>query len=110
MADYHTTLQKLEELITMRLELIGRGSSHNGVDKGINFEISRLLQVQTDSVVSRAEEYCRRLKIIRNRLGGYATLELHQLINQQEYLLPHARPNVSKVFRIQTCPSMMLAD
>ncbi|KAL8746722.1 MAG: hypothetical protein Q9184_007707, partial [Pyrenodesmia sp. 2 TL-2023] len=96
MADYHTTLQKLEELIAMRFELIGRGSNHNGIDKGINFKIARLLQMQADSVGSRAEEYCRRLKITRNQLGCHAMSNLDQLIGQQESSLPEARPNVGK--------------
>ncbi|KAL8720079.1 MAG: hypothetical protein Q9225_003014 [Loekoesia sp. 1 TL-2023] len=94
MAEYHTSLQELEELVGSRIELIRRGSRHVGIDKGINYKITDLLR--EGSLPSRAEEYCRRLKIIRQQLVGYVMLDIDRLISQQKSLLPDTKPNTGK--------------
>ncbi|KAI4166471.1 MAG: hypothetical protein LQ343_008023 [Gyalolechia ehrenbergii] len=95
MAEYHTLLKKLEELVQPRIELIGDGSRHGGVDKSINVKFSKLRQ--ENSLPARAEDYCRRLKIVRQQLGGYAMGDMDSLIAKQESLLPEVRPNVGKL-------------
>lgn len=95
MAEYHSTLKELEELVQTRIRLISRGSSHWGVEKCINITLSTLHR--ENSMPARAEEYCRRLKIVRQQLGGYAMGDLDALIAKQESLVGGSRPNVSKV-------------
>ncbi|KAL8826358.1 MAG: hypothetical protein Q9170_007433 [Blastenia crenularia] len=96
MAEYHEFLQELEELVQALIELVGRGSRNAaGIEKGINYKLAGLRH--ESSLPSKAEEYCRRLKIVRQQLGGYAMPDMDRLISQQEKLLPEARPNVSKI-------------
>ncbi|KAL8972150.1 MAG: hypothetical protein Q9197_002924 [Variospora fuerteventurae] len=94
MAEYHSLLEKLEELVETRTELITDGSEPIGVEKSINFKISKLLD--GTSVPSSAEEYCRRLKIVRQQLGGFAVGHMDALIAKQEGLLGHTKPNVGR--------------
>ncbi|KAL9018093.1 MAG: hypothetical protein Q9185_004626 [Variospora sp. 1 TL-2023] len=94
MAEYHSLLKKLEELVETGTELITDGSKSAGVEKSINVKISKLLG--ENSVPSRAEEYCRRLKIVRQQLGGFAVGHMDALIAIQEGLLGHTKPNVGR--------------
>lgn len=79
----------------MRTTLISRGSNHRGIDKSIGVKLSKLHQ--ENSLPAQAEEYCRRLKIVRQQLGGHALGDMDILIAKQESLLPQVRPNISKV-------------
>ncbi|KAL8644973.1 MAG: hypothetical protein Q9210_006976 [Variospora velana] len=94
MAEYHSLLKKLEELVETRTELFTDGSKPIGVEKSINVKISKLLG--ENSVPSRAEEYCRRLKIVRQQLGGFAVGNMDALIGKQEGLLGHTKANVGR--------------
>ncbi|KAL8924189.1 MAG: hypothetical protein Q9208_004153 [Pyrenodesmia sp. 3 TL-2023] len=94
MAAYDSALHELEELARSRIDLAGRGRTTFGIDKGIGYQLADLRR--GPSLSARADDYCRRLKIVRNQLGGHAALELQQLISEQESSLPGARPNVGK--------------
>ncbi|KAI4284624.1 MAG: hypothetical protein L6R35_004855 [Caloplaca aegaea] len=94
MAEYHFLLKKLEELVETRTELITDGSKSTGVEKSINVKISKLLE--GNSMPSRADEYYRRLKIVRQQLGGFAVGHMDALIGKQEGLLGHTKPNVGR--------------
>ncbi|KAI4120937.1 MAG: hypothetical protein LQ338_006658 [Usnochroma carphineum] len=95
MAEYHTLLRELEELVETRVELVGRGSQYvSSINLRISLKIKEILREQ--SLPTRAEEYYRRLKIVRNQLAGHPTLKLDWLISQQESLLLNTKPNVSK--------------
>lgn len=98
MAEYHFLLKKLEELVETRTELITDGSKSTGVEKSINVKISKLLE--GNSMPSRADEYYRRLKIVRQQLGGFAVGHMDALIGKQEGLLGHTKPNVGRVSRV----------
>lgn len=63
MAEYHSQLTMLEGMVATRIRLIGRGSSHDGIDRKINAELSKLLREA--SIPTCAEEYCCGLKIVR---------------------------------------------
>lgn len=90
------------------MDLAGRGRTTFGIDKGIGYQLTDLRRGPSLSV--RAEDYCRRLKIVRNQLGGHAALELQQLISEQESSLPDARPNVGKVYNTYLARPALLAD
>ncbi|KAL8924186.1 MAG: hypothetical protein Q9208_004150 [Pyrenodesmia sp. 3 TL-2023] len=94
MAEYHSTLKKLEDMVQTRVRLIAKDSSHSGVDKHINARLSTLRA--ENSMPSRAEEYCRRLKIVKQQLGGYAMGDMDALIAKQEGLEGNAKPNMGR--------------
>ncbi|KAL8751373.1 MAG: hypothetical protein Q9184_006090 [Pyrenodesmia sp. 2 TL-2023] len=94
MADYHSTLAELEGLVQTRVRLIARGSKHWGVEKAISATLSKLLDA--NSLPLRAEDYCRRLKIVSQQLGGYAMGDMDALISMQETFVGTAKPNTGR--------------
>lgn len=95
MASYGATLRGLEMLLECRLRLINRGCNDIVVDNAINLMITNLLQ--ESSFPANAEDYCRRLKIIRQQFTGLLISYINLLILRQEALLPKPKPNISKV-------------
>ncbi|KAL8903039.1 MAG: hypothetical protein Q9207_004196 [Kuettlingeria erythrocarpa] len=94
MTDYHFELEQLEFLVQARSQLIARGSVHWGTEKSINFRLAQLHDA--NSLPSAAEDYCRRLKIIRQQLGGFAMWDMDDLITTQEAQVGIAKPNTGK--------------
>ncbi|KAI4185845.1 MAG: hypothetical protein LQ346_005805, partial [Caloplaca aetnensis] len=94
MADYHSELEQLEFLVQARGRLIARGSMHWGVEKAINARLAKLHDA--NSLPSAAEDYCRRLKIMRQQLGGFAMWDMDALITVQEAQVGIAKPNTGK--------------
>ncbi|KAL8998800.1 MAG: hypothetical protein Q9169_002250 [Polycauliona sp. 2 TL-2023] len=99
MGDYHDALRKLEELAETRLELKNSGARYTGIEKMINIQIVQLHAKR--SLTSKADQYTRRLKAIKEQLEPYIVEDMAILIATQESLVPDAAPsNISKVRRI----------
>ena len=99
MADYHDALRKLEELAETRLELINSGDRYVGIEKAINVQIVHLHA--KPSITSKAEQYARRLRQVKEQLGSYVAEDMDILIATQDSLVSNAAPpNTSKVRRV----------
>ncbi len=95
MTDYRFELEQLEFLVQARSRLIERGSEHWGTEKSINGRLARLHEA--NSLPSAAEDYCRRLKIMKQQLSGFAMWDMDALITTLEAQVGNAKPNTGKV-------------
>ncbi|KAL8673253.1 MAG: hypothetical protein Q9168_002330 [Polycauliona sp. 1 TL-2023] len=102
MADYHDALRKLEELAETRLELINSGNRYVGIEKAINVQTVQLHA--KPSITSKAEQYARRLRQVKEQLGSYIAEDMDILIATQDSLVSNAVPSNTSKLRVPQLP------